>query len=54
MQIGDIVTVVTDNCRIPRGTKCEIVAYVSTLDQYYIRNIESEYCCWVKKEDIEK
>ena len=52
MQIGDIVTVVTDNCRLPKGTQCEIMTYSKTTDQYYIRNVDSEYCCWAKKDDI--
>lgn len=54
MRVGDIVLVTTDNCRIPRDTRCVIEAYTSTMDQYYIRNIESQYCCWVRKEDLEK
>lgn len=54
MRVGDIVLVATDNCRIPKGIECEIMMYSSVTDQYYIRNVDSEYCCWAKKEDLKE
>lgn len=57
---GDIVVVVTDDCRLPKDTICVIEKVISifsdslALCPYYIRNIESDYCCWVYTEDIKE
>lgn len=58
---GELVVVISDNCRLPKGTVCAVV-YVSDLStlndvgeslySYYIRNVESDYCCWVNEDEI--
>ena len=61
---GDKVKVVSDDCRLPKGTVCvtERVSAVHTdpddvciaIKPYYIRNIESEYSCWVYEDQVEE
>lgn len=61
---GDKVVVVSEDTRIPKGTICvvERVSGVHTepndtciaIEPYYIRNIESEYCCWVYEDQVEE
>lgn len=59
---GELVTVISDNCRLPAGTLCAVM-YVSELAtpeadpnnpvySYYIRNVESDYCCWAREDQI--
>ena len=53
--IGKKVAVISDNCRIPKGTLCIVVQWISpALDfkNFYIRNWESDYCCWASAEDL--
>lgn len=50
-EVGDNVTVISDNVRVSKGTKCRILDIYE--GDYYIRNIDSEYCCWAKDEDLE-
>ena len=54
MKVGDIVTIISDNVRLPKGTTCEITNYSELTNEYYIRNVDSQYCCWVKPEDIKE
>ena len=46
----DQVMVVSENTRLPYGTICKVERVYN--DEYYIRNIDSKYCCWAKIEDI--
>lgn len=59
---GELVIVTSDNCRLPAGTLCAVM-YISKLESpeadpnnpvysYYIRNVESEYCCWAREDQI--
>ena len=61
---GDKVVVVSDDVRLPKGTVC-VVERVSgahtwannislAMKPYYIRNIESEYSCWVYEDQVEE
>lgn len=57
---GDIVVVITDDCRLPKNTICVIEKTLPAWSDsvlfcpapYYIRNIDSKYCCWVYEDDI--
>lgn len=54
--IGKKVRIITDNLRLPKGTTCEVIQWISPeLDakNYYIRNIESDYCCWASSQDLQ-
>lgn len=55
MQKGQMVKIISDNLRIPRGTICVIEEIVSDIHDkpYYIRNVESEYCCWASSKDLQ-
>ena len=53
--VGKECFVISDNCRLPKGTKCVVEQYV--IDEladknYYIRNLDSAYCCWASAEDL--
>lgn len=45
--------IISDNTRLPKGTEVRIRTYSSTTDEYYVQNVESEYCCWAKREDLD-
>ena len=45
--------IITENTRLPKGTDVKIRCYSSVVDEYYVQNVESDYCCWVKKEDLD-
>ena len=57
---GDIVVVVSEDCRLPKDTICVVDKALPIWSDstaflpYYIRNIESEYCCWVYEECIKE
>ena len=54
MNRGDLVIVKTDNCRLPKGTVCIVEEVLNeTHDKpYYIRNRDSQYCCWASSGDL--
>ena len=45
--------IITDNTRLPNGTEVNVLLYSKVIDEYYVKNVESDYCCWVKKEDLD-
>lgn len=54
--IGKKAVIITDNLRLPKGTKCEVIQWINPeLDSknFYIRNIESDYCCWASSQDLQ-
>lgn len=54
--IGKQCVVVTDNCRLPKYSRCKIVQWIDPeIDKknYYICNIDSEYCCWASSQDLQ-
>lgn len=54
--IGKKAVIITDNLRLPKGTICEVIQWINPeLDSknYYIRNIESDYCCWASSQDLQ-
>lgn len=54
--IGKKAVIITDNLRLPKGTTCEVIQWINPeLDSknFYIRNIESDYCCWASSQDLQ-
>lgn len=44
--IGKKAIVIDESGRLPEGTEVEVVWYSKCTDQYYVRNVDSQYCCW--------
>jgi len=55
MQKGQEVKVISEDIRLPKGTICVVEEVVNdSYDKpYYIRNIESQYCCWASSKDLQ-
>ena len=55
MQKGQEVKVISENLRLPKGTICVVEEVVSDSHDkpYYIRNVESQYCCWASRQDLQ-
>ena len=54
--IGKKAVIITDNLRLPKGTTCEVIQWINPeLDSknYYIRNLDSQYCCWASSQDLQ-
>lgn len=53
-KVGQHVVVCTDDIRMPKGTECVVMEIVkTTYKPYYIRNVNSEYCCWANVQDLQ-
>ena len=50
LHTGDQVKILSDNTRLPKDTICKIEKICH--DEYYIRNVDSQYCCWAKAADL--
>ena len=48
-----MVRINDDNCRLPKGTVVEIMAYSSTTGEFYVRNADSDYHCWVHPDSLD-
>lgn len=54
--IGKRAVIISPALRLPKGTVCEVVQWINPeLDSknFYIRNIESDYCCWASSQDLQ-
>ena len=54
--VGKQCVVISDDCRLPKGTKCEVTQYISgelSEKNFYIRNLESQYSCWASSQDLQ-
>jgi hypothetical protein len=50
---GELVVVTSDDCRLPKGTVCAVMYITEAgVTSYYIRNVESDYCCWAREDQI--
>lgn len=50
---GELVVVTSDDCRLPKGTVCAVMYTTEAgATSYYIRNVESDYCCWAREDQI--
>ena len=45
-RIGEAAIVIDEAGRLPKGTEVVVLAYSRTTEQYYVRNVDSQYCCW--------
>lgn len=53
--VGMGCIVISDSCRLPKGTRCQVIHYISdelSDKNFYIRNLESDYCCWASAGDL--
>lgn len=53
--IGKKVVIISDDCRLPKGTRCIVIQWINpALDfkNFYIRNVDSDYCCWASIQDL--
>ena len=50
--IGDKAIIISDECRLPRGSEVDITGYSKSERQYIVTNRYSDYACWVRESDI--
>ena len=54
LQIGDRMQTINDNGRLPSGTDVIVTFICEKSEEVYVRNADSNYCCWYKIGDLRK